>query len=657
MARGNNMMSLLRRYWPLSLVFLFAALAYGAALQGALFFQDESLLRQNPALAINGLVFDAWRTAALVADTNVSFQPLAMLSYAANHALFGGFSPFTLKAVNLLTHLSIGALIYNLATAVLRSPVFGPYRAPELRLLALCAAAIWLLHPLHVSTVLYATQRTTQLSTLLSVLGLCVFLHYRLRWAARGTSVGELMALCLWLALLVVAAGWFAGFGLQFSLFLVVTEVTLFRGRWRGKEVASAQLLGWLALLSLLLVVSLFQLSHSSTGLERGDVSLLDQAMTQSRFLWRYLQWLFLPDITAMGFGHNAAAVSRGLLQPFTTLISLIAWLAVLLAAYGLRHRFPMFLFALLFFFVGHLPSSVPGLPRLSEQSNYLASIGLCLLFVQVLASLRLGNNRLVTGARLAAPLVILLLLLIARSQIWSARLPLAQANVLNHPTSSRAHYLYADTLLARVEAIQDPGRKRDQGQALVVAARQHLLQAQQGEPEAIATLLKLMYTDSLFFPRMPQQASWLRLLQQAVPLRAIQPSDLRALSQLLKCATSGRCQVSGPDIEAVLNDLVDHNKGDVRLLLLKYEYLLAVGAPVDQRTRVLENATVLAPYHPSVVSYAVMEKGQNGNVAGMYDLVRNWLANDPDRRDLPTIMSLFATPVEGAKPVQDTGT
>ncbi len=108
-----------------------------------------------------------------------------MLSFAANHAAAGGFVPAQVKATNLLIHIGIAVLLYYLFQSVITRLRLVPDVATG-RLLALTAAGIWLLHPLNVSTVLYAVQRMAQLSALFEVAGLLVFMRYRQRWADVG---------------------------------------------------------------------------------------------------------------------------------------------------------------------------------------------------------------------------------------------------------------------------------------------------------------------------------------------------------------------------------------------------------------------------------------------------------------------------------------
>ena len=98
-------------------------------------------------------------------------RPLAMISFAANAWLAGGLDAYPIKLTNLLLHLLTGLGLYRFTWVLLRPG--SPLGLDERRAAwaALLATAVWLLHPLHVSTVLYAVQRMAILAALFVVWG------------------------------------------------------------------------------------------------------------------------------------------------------------------------------------------------------------------------------------------------------------------------------------------------------------------------------------------------------------------------------------------------------------------------------------------------------------------------------------------------------
>jgi hypothetical protein len=79
------------------------------------------------------------------------------------------------KRVNIYLHLVNGSLVIWLFWVLLRF-----IEVPAYRWLALILGALWLLHPLLVSTVLYVVQRMAMLTTFFMLLGCISYVYWRL---------------------------------------------------------------------------------------------------------------------------------------------------------------------------------------------------------------------------------------------------------------------------------------------------------------------------------------------------------------------------------------------------------------------------------------------------------------------------------------------
>ncbi|MEH6580431.1 MAG: hypothetical protein V7754_00750 [Halioglobus sp.] len=631
------------------IVLLLTLVPYAFALQAPLFFDDLPNLVNNPVLQIDGRVFDEWRTAAFSSGSGALRRPVSMLSFALNHAFFGEFTPATLKAVNLAIHLTIGLLIYLLAEVLFRAPALRPMDSTRRHWAALAAAAIWLLHPLHVSTVLYSVQRMAQLSALFVVLGLWVFSRYRLRWAHSGATVGEIAAAAIWLLIITVFATLSKENGALLPWLLLVVETALFRGQWWGVRRPSLVKLGWLALLLPILLIGLiflFRPELFTAGYQLRDFSLVERLMTQCRVLWLYLGWLVIPDISAMGFQHDDIALSRGLLQPYSTVLALAGWVLAVIAAFFLRYRYPMLLFAVLFFLVGHvMESTVLALEMVFEHRNYLPGIGICLLMASLLTSEKLWQLKINPVLPLVGILCVFLVLLAIRCMVWSDAFLMARTNVINHPDSPRANYFYAEALQDKHKQGAEEGLSEGEIKALVVAMRQQFFRVHELAPTDTSALVSLYYTDAQYFPDLGKQLDWFSVLERALRARVLQASDFVSLSVLVDCVGNGGCQALGSRVESLLDDLIVKYPREERLYLVKYDFLVFSGAPVQQRIALLEKASVLSPEHASLQYLLVLENGKNDDIAGMYEVARQWLAHDGRRWDLPLIKRLFVFP------------
>ena len=172
------------------------------------------------------------------------------------------------------------------------------------------------------------------------------------------------------------------------------------------------------------------------------DFTLWERLLTQSRVLFFYLGLLLFPHIRAFGLYHDDFVLSTGWLDPWTTLVSVLAW-AVLagLALWGVRRR-ALWSFAVLWYLVGHaLESSLLSLELVFEHRNYLPSFGI--LFAAAYYLVR-GLDWLAAKPRLIYPLLGMLVVVLAfitftRAGIWSDRITLNTFTAQNHPESYRS--------------------------------------------------------------------------------------------------------------------------------------------------------------------------------------------------------------------------
>jgi len=301
-------------------------------------------------------------------------RPLALFSFALQYQAWP-HDPAAFKAVNILLHLLNGCLSFWLAWLLARRLDLSEAGAAWAGLLT---ASLWLLNPMHISTVLYVVQRMAQLSALFTLVGLVLYVKGRLRLAAGSTRTGYL---CMTLG--VAGAGLLATLGKETGvlilLYVLVLEATLLRdlpwaagGRaWRTGFVYAP----------LLVLLGYFTLNADSVilaGYEGRDFSLFERLLTQPRMLFEYLASIFSPRPSSFGLLHDDVIVSRGLLSPPTTVLAVMGLLIALAGALLVRKTRPVLSFAVLWFLAGHvLESTVFPLNLYFEHRNYLPMLGL----------------------------------------------------------------------------------------------------------------------------------------------------------------------------------------------------------------------------------------------------------------------------------------
>lgn len=337
------------------------------ALSGYLTFDDHAHLGRIAALVAQRTPAALWE--ALWTDTGPTGRPLAGLTFAVQAAL--GHSVATLKWVNLALHLGVAFLLWALAESVV---VAAGARKVDARTVATMATTLWLLHPLHVSTVAYAVQRMTLLASLFTVAAVLVWVHARTRSGTVSVS-----------ALAAIAALWILGMLAKESaallpLYILMVEATVVKDQ-RGSRRVYVLLL---AAASVAVLALAWWVGWS--GYAGRPWTAVERLLTEARALWWYAGQTLLPRLDELALYHDDFSVSRGMLEPPTTMLAIAGLTAMLVAAYALRRRLPVVSFGALWFLAGHaLESTLLPLELVFEHRNYLPSFGLLLAAVWML--------------------------------------------------------------------------------------------------------------------------------------------------------------------------------------------------------------------------------------------------------------------------------
>jgi len=620
---------------------------YSQGFSGPLFFDDLPNIVENPYLRFDGTQVDDWRVALISLDSGLFLRPISALSYALNFQLAGDFSPDSLKATNALLHLAIGGCLFGLFNALLKAQIFRAYfqNTSHHNYIALTAAAIWLLHPLHVSTVLYAVQRMAQIATFFVVIGLWVFVSYRLRWANRGATVGEVVSVFLWLAIIFLFALLSKENGALLPWLIIAIEVFVFRGQWQRcsqvwlqRAAVVTLILPFVALFLLATLQPDFLLSRYGGR----DFSLEERLFTQGRMLWQYLSWLLVPDIFEMGFHHDDIQISKGWFAPWTTLYAVLGWIGAVVGGWVLRKRFPLLILSIYFYLMAHsMESSVWPLELAFEHRNYLPSIFMCLT---VAVGIYRSSQKLEwMPFPLAAGIVLLVLtvLLAVRTDAWSSETSLARWNVTNHPESPRANFFYGNALLKVFENSQS-GLTDDERAAYAVKFREHFVHMHELAPNDMAALVMLHQIDSNYFSRLPGRVDWFDELERAARERKLRSSDRAALGALVRFSNSQEGLQEKPRVVSLLDDLLLRYPKHTYLYDLKFT-LLSSSQPFDalEIIAMLNEGNKIQPR--SVTLYAPLVLLQQGrDVGAAYESVGHWLKRDSLRRDMPIIRRFF---------------
>lgn len=416
---------LLRKHFPFLLLLasalFLAGWAYAPGLHGGFLFDDFANL---PALGATGPV-DHWPTfwRYLTSGTaDPTGRPLTLLSFLLDARNWPA-DPYPFKRTSLILHLLNGGLLYALLTQLGRLLDLDERGS---KLAAWLGAALWLLHPLLVSTTLYIVQREAMLPATCVMAGLLLWLHGR-----KQLAVGRIKTGLCWsvlglggftvLGVLAKANGALLPlYALLIEIIVLVPRQLMGTGNAQRAHRAVMLVLGIIPAAA----IGIYLLYVGVHGLIVGGPidtrpwSIGQRLLTEPRVLLDYLKLLWSPRPFSSGLFNDQYVASTSWLHPATTLPALLAVVALIAGAWSCRQRHPALALAVLFYFAGQLleSSSLP-LELYFEHRNYVPAL---LMFWPL--SLWLADTRTLRLPKYALMLVLpitLAWMTHARTEVW----------------------------------------------------------------------------------------------------------------------------------------------------------------------------------------------------------------------------------------------
>lgn len=535
-------------YFQVFIASLLTMAVYAMGLSGGFYFDDEWNILRNQALQLDSLSIKGLWNALISGTAGPLGRPVSMLSFALNHSFFG-LDPFYFKLVNLIIHLLCGWAIYALSFALCD---YLP-RIPERRqhLFAFLVMLLWLLHPLNLTTVLYAVQRMAGLSALFCLFGMLAYVKARqAKSSGLAIRVGLYASSFLVFWPLALASKENA---VLFPVYLFLIELVILKFRLVSQDKVNRRLVVTYCVLLIIpaLFVAAYFLIYPEWILNsyaRRDFTLSERLLTQSRALFFYTSQIFLPMNSALGLFHDDFVISKSIMSPWTTLVSVSALIIVLIGALASVKKYPVIAFAILFFLAAHsLESTVFGLELVHEHRNYLATFSV--LFA-VAYYLIIGADKF---PLLKAVLAICLVLFfgvttLTRSVTWGEPVVHAIAEAENHPSSPRANYGVGKKYAVYASYLEDSPQKSEALEKAVYYFRK-------------SSELRWSYTDGLFGMLMIEGLEGYEMgeenfqsLVNRLATAAFSNNNYNYLHALLACLEKGDCEISDRKLSALID-------------------------------------------------------------------------------------------------------
>ena len=536
--------------WCLPFILALATLAiYLPGLAGDFEFDDATNILDNAAIKIDTLTSNSIWAAALSGKSGPLSRSISMLTFAGNY-YFTGFDPFFFKLTNVLIHILAGLCVYAFVRQITLAMGNADDRHQLLQAnaIAVTVMGVWLVHPLNLTSVLYVVQRMTSLSALFTFWALTLYVCGR-RQTLQGNQAKGLCLILIALGPVTALAVLSKENGVLAPYLMLMIELIVFR--FAASHKSTRQML-YIIFCALVLVPVLLLILNSERfistvlgGYIQRDFSLSERLLTQPRVLIFYLRLLLSPNAGLMGIYHDDFPISSSLIQPFTTLLSIVAIACLIAVGVFSSRRAPALAIGILFFFMGHsIESTFLSLEMMHEHRNYLPIIGP--IFA---ASYYFWHSNFSVLANRAKWIILTTVLLTfsavtyVRSVQWSNVVDHAAIEAYNHPDSERANYSMGRIyfLIYANEPKVETAKLANQYFARAVASGSSSI-------FALTAMIQMAYKARVA----PDPVLTDRTIQRLQFGRPWAP-NMVALNNLVNCQMSQYCRLADSDMAALL--------------------------------------------------------------------------------------------------------
>ena len=497
----------------LALILVTTCIVYSFGLHGPFLLDDTQNLSmaQIPSMHWQEIWQTIWSN-----DSGPLRRPVSILSFILTEAWLGS-SPFDYKIVNLGLHLICGLVLFWVSCLILGRLLNKDKK--QVQFYALFITSLWLLHPLQVSTVLYAVQRMAILSNLFMLIGIGVYLTLRTSQSSKAQVPLSITLVTVWFLALLSKEN-----GLLLPFYLLAFECVYVSSHPQSSKKA---LKGCAALCMSIVLAGfafyIYKWSAYTIRFEEKGFTRLGYLVHQSQVLCFYLKQILMPKLSAMGLYHEDFLQKSA--WPVWVCLPLL--LSMMIGALLAARRFPVIAFGLAWFFISHgVESTVLPLEPVFEHRNYLAVAGILIALIGVLEVAR-KTKALKQGLWVLPTLVVLIYVPMtwARVDSWSSTYKFLVTAQHYHPLSARTHIEWANYLFA-------------QGDFL--SAKQSLEKAQALDANNSGPIVHELVT--LCFIEGPKD-NYLQKTKQALATKKITPYTVLTLDALVQNIFNQQCK------------------------------------------------------------------------------------------------------------------
>lgn len=286
------------------------------------------------------------------------YHPVTWISHMIDIECFGADSPGAQHLMNLVIHVLAGIILFFIFLKLLGNQV-----------VALMTALLFCIHPLHVESVAWLSERKDTLSALFTFASILCYQFY----SENQKTPAKCLSICLFILALLSKPSVVILPGI---LMLIDQYQKHQMNKW-DLDFVKKQLIdkaGWNIPAFVVALAAITFQQGGSQGDFMNNVGFFDRLVQIPTRLSYYLYHIFNP--TSLSF-HYAAPTYDG---KILSTISSILLIGLTVFAYKIRERFPLAIFALLWFYICIIPMSGVvhvGTSFIADRYTYLAIIGI----------------------------------------------------------------------------------------------------------------------------------------------------------------------------------------------------------------------------------------------------------------------------------------
>ena len=357
----------------------------------------------------------------LSGDSSPLGRPLSLASFYINDNSWNGMSRIDFKYTNLLIHLINGLLVYLLVYKI--STISNNKKIIWLPILV---TSFWLLNPIHVNTILYAVQRMTELAAFFTLSSI-LFYIYAFEKKEKLPPLLGLLTLSILSFILGILSKETA---ILTPIFILIIEKTFLKNNIKSIDTV-------LKFYLILILIALIYFGWFNTSNRTFTVN--ERLLTESRILLNYVKSILMPSIYGDTLLHDDFEKSTSLVEPFSTLPTILVEIFFLIFALNIRKKLPFISFGILWFFVGHLlESTTIQLELYFDHRNYLPSLGLFVVICYGIINLDYFKLKKIIYILSFIYLLFFTFSTALTTNLWSRPIDLLSSWLIDHPYSLR---------------------------------------------------------------------------------------------------------------------------------------------------------------------------------------------------------------------------